>query len=343
MTKHTVSLIIISLSVLYTLLFTTTGVSAQSSDISAQQIISHIRFLASDELAGRKAGKAGGEKAANYIASHFKKFGLKPLGDENTYFQHFSFPAGVELGKSNSLDFIVDGNKLGLKASADFLPLSFSNDGLIGGELVFAGYGISAKDLNYNDYESIDVNDKVVLALRYSPEGIIKNGEYNPYESLYNKAITAKQKGAKGIIFTTPHFKEEEKDLGGLRFDFTFATSDIHATIARRHKIEKIFSLVGKDLKHIENKITKEKPNSFNLSQIKVSQHTELFRQRSNSANVLGIIEATDKKPDTKTIILGAHYDHIGYGEVHSLSESKNTEPQIHNGADDNASGTAGL
>ncbi len=337
------SLMINSLLVLYILLFTTTGVSAQSSDISAKEIISHIRFLASDELAGRKSGQEGCEKAADYIASHFKKAGLKPLGDSDTYFQHFTFPAGVELGKTNSLVFKTDVQELKLEVSSDFLPLSFSNDGKIAADLVFAGYGITAKDLNYDDYEGLDVKDKIVIALRYAPEEFGKDKGYSPYTSLYNKAITAKQKGAKGIIFTTPYRKEEEKDLGGLRFDFTFATSDIHATVVRRQSVEKLFSILGLDLKDTENKITAHSPNSFAMYEVRVHQQTELQRLRSNTYNVIGLIEAADKKPETKTIIIGAHYDHLGHGGVSSLAKTKKGQTQIHNGADDNASGTAGL
>lgn len=317
--------------------------TADKADITAGQIMSHIRHLASDELAGRKSGEVGCEKAADYIASHFKQAGLKPLGDDDTYFQHFSFPAGVELGKTNSLVFKTGEQELNLEVSSDFLPLSFSNDGEITGELVFAGYGIIAKDLNYDEYEGLDVKNKIVLALRYAPEEFGKDKGYSPYTSLYNKAITAKQKGAKGIIFTTPYSKEEEKDLGGLRFDFTFATSDIHATVVRRQSIENLFKLFGLDLEDTENKITAHKPNSFILSEVKVHQQTELQRLRSNTYNVIGLLEAAENKPDTKTIIIGAHYDHLGHGGTNSLAQSKEGQNQIHNGADDNASGTAGL
>ena len=124
----------------------------QSSEITSREIISHIRYLAADELEGRRAGTEGSEKAANYISSHFKRADLKPLGDNATYFQNFSFTSGVKLGNSNSLTSEQGSRKRDLEMGKDFLPLSFSSNGEVSGELVFAGYGISAPKLNYDDY-----------------------------------------------------------------------------------------------------------------------------------------------------------------------------------------------
>lgn len=91
----------------YIMILSISGLSWSANiDISSDEIISHIRYLASDELRGRKAGSPGGGKAANYIASNYKRAGLKPFGDDGTYFQNFSFPSGVKLGKLNSLTAI---------------------------------------------------------------------------------------------------------------------------------------------------------------------------------------------------------------------------------------------
>ncbi|HEY7535202.1 MAG TPA: PA domain-containing protein, partial [Thermodesulfobacteriota bacterium] len=212
--------------------------SANSSDtnhdITAKEIISHIRYLASDQLEGRKAGTEGCEKAAEYIVSHFKKAGLKPLGDNGTYFQSFSFTSGVKLGNPNSMTVEAGGEKLNLKMGKDFLPLSFSDDGELEGELVFAGYGISSSELKYDDYEGIDVKGKIVLVLRYTPEGNNRKSPFYKYASLRYKAINARERGAKGIVFTTPSYQREEKRLGGLRLDLSFADSGIHAVILKR-------------------------------------------------------------------------------------------------------------
>ncbi|MGH7808407.1 MAG: hypothetical protein ACRENT_09990, partial [Thermodesulfobacteriota bacterium] len=126
----------------FTLIFSQTSYGEyQSNEITSREIISHIRYLAADELEGRKAGAEGCAQAANYISSHFKRAGLKPLGDDATYFQNFSFTSGVKLGNSNSLVLERGSRKRNLEVGKDFLPLSFSSNGEVSGELVFAGYG----------------------------------------------------------------------------------------------------------------------------------------------------------------------------------------------------------
>jgi hypothetical protein len=251
---------------------------SESEKITEQEIISHIRYLASDELEGRKAGTEGCKKAANYTASHFRKADLKPLGDDGTYFQNFSFTYGVKLGRSNSLTVELGGKKLELEVGKDLLPLSFSSDGELTGELVFAGYGISAPQLNYDDYIGIDIKDKIVLVLRYAPEGYDTKGPFYSYASLHYKAINAREKGAKGIIFTTPFSQEEEKDLGGLRSDLSFADSGIHAVVLKREVAQQILRFGGKDLKTLEKKLSDKKTSSFSIPDLKIQLHTDLIR-----------------------------------------------------------------
>ncbi|TDJ00607.1 MAG: hypothetical protein E2O70_05595, partial [Candidatus Dadabacteria bacterium] len=129
----------------------------ENVQITPESIISHIRYLASDELKGRMSGTLGADKAAEYISLQFKKAGLKPLGDSRSYFQKFSFTKGIKLGGQNKLEFAIDKSKTELGLGKDFYPLSFSSSGDVNGEVVFAGYGISAPELNYDDYKGIYV------------------------------------------------------------------------------------------------------------------------------------------------------------------------------------------
>ena len=147
-----------------------------------------------------------------------------------------------------------------MEVGKDFLPLSFSSDGEISGELVFAGYGISAPKLNYDDYSGIDVKDKIVIVLRYTPEGNDPKSPFYNYASLRYKATNAREKGAKGIIFTPPFSQNEEKDLGGLRFDLLFTDSGIQAVILRRKIAEEILKTWNgnsqiKNLIHLSSKM----------------------------------------------------------------------------------------
>jgi hypothetical protein len=318
-------------------------VVSQGYDISTEEIISHIRYLASDELEGRRAGTEGCEKAAKYIVSHFEKSGLKPLGDGGTYYQDLRFTSGVKLGKSNSLTVELKGKKLELQVGKDFLPLSFSSDGELMGDLVFAGYGISAPELNYDDYAGIDVKDKIVLVLRYTPEGYDPKSPFYNYATLRYKTMNARGKGARGIIFTTPISQREEKDLGGMRFDLSLADSGVHAAILKREIAKEILRFAGKDLKFLEERLSHKKNNSFVIPDVRIRLIIELIRERTSTSNVIGFLEGSHPALKDEVIIIGAHYDHIGLGKTVSRGLNKNSKDRIHNGADDNASGVAGL
>ncbi|MDA2919291.1 M28 family peptidase [Desulfobacterota bacterium AH_259_B03_O07] len=316
---------------------------SDSPEIIPSEILKHVRYLASDELEGRRAGTVGAEKAAEYIASEFENTGLKPLGDNGTYFQDFSLTSGVKLGDANLLTIDYGQNKDVLKIEEDYVPLSFSVSDYSSADLVFAGYGISAPELNYDDYDGIDVKDKIVLVLRYTPEDYDVDSPFYNYASLRNKAITARKKGAKGIIFTTPLSQKEESDLGGRRFDASFTDSGIQAVILRRIIAEKILNYSGRDMKSLEEKLSNQKNGSFYIPHIKVLLNTDLIPQRSKSSNVIGLLEGTDPDLRDEVIVVGAHYDHVGFGGWFSRGDHKTQKNKIHNGADDNASGIAGL
>ena len=344
MSKGSKFLISFFIPLILTLLFVFSAISwAENDDITAEEIIEHIRYLASDQLQGRKAGTEGCEKAAEYIAFHFKKAGLIPLGGDGTYFQNFSFTSGVKLGDSNSMTVDIGERKLDLQVGKDFLPISFSSDGELRGGLVFAGYGISSKQLNYDDYAGIDVKDKIVLVLRYTPEGNNRKSPFYKYASLRYKAINAGEKGAKGIIFTTPLSQKEEEGLGGIRFDGSFADSGVHAIILKREIAQEVLKTAGKDMKTLEQKLGDKKPSSFIIPETEAQIHTELIREKSSTANVVGYIEGSDQSLKDQVIIIGAHYDHIGLGDGVSRGDDKTDKNKVHNGADDNASGIAGL
>jgi len=311
--------------------------------VSAEEIISHIRYLASDELGGRMSGTAGADKAAEYISSQFKKAGLKPLGDDNTYFQKFSFTKDIKLGEQNKLEFEIYKSKTELELGHDFYTLSLSSSGEFSGEVVFAGYGISAPELEYDDYEGTYVKDKIVLVLRYTPEGYDPESPFSDYAALRYKAMNAREKGAKAIIFVTPYSQDEEEDLTLVGRDFSYSDSGIQSLILKREKAEELLLNSGTDLKKLEQNLADKNNSSFLIPITKAAIKTELIEEKGESSNVIGLLEGSDPILKNEFVVIGAHYDHIGLGERGSRAKKDSTAGSIHNGADDNASGVAGL
>jgi hypothetical protein len=308
------------------------------SPISSSEILRHIQYLASDELTGRLAGTAGAEKAAAYIAREFEKQGLAPVAGRKSTLQPFTFVSGIELGSNNRL--MVAGEPLELKK--DFMPTSFSLAGDFAGTAIFAGHGISAAALKYDDYEGIDVKDRFVFVLRYGPEGNNPHGQFSRQHALRYKAMTAREKGARGIVFIDDEEQFSKSTLSKLRYDTEFADSGIAAVAVSLLKAREIFKRAGLDLDTLKNEIaTTKKPAAHDLPQIQLTFHCELRKITATTANVVAIREGSDPVLKKEAIVIGAHYDHIGLGELGSLAEGRSRE--IHNGADDNASGTAGL
>jgi aminopeptidase YwaD len=306
--------------------------------ISSSELARHIQYLASDELAGRLAGTAGAEKAAAYISREFQKQGLTPANGKTSSLQPFTFVAGIDLGASNRLTVGTESFEL----KKDFMPTSFSLTGDFQGTAIFAGHGISAPALNYDDYQNLDVKDRFVFVLRYGPEGNNPHGQFQRQHALRYKALTAREKGARAIVFIDDEEQFSKSTLSRLRYDAEFADSGIAALAISLPKAREIFSRSGLDLDTLQKEIAKsKKPVVRDLQPIQLAFHCELRKVVRNTANVVGILEGSDPVLKNESIVIGAHYDHIGLGELGSLAEGRGQ--QIHNGADDNASGTAGM
>src|SRR3989441_5388399 len=181
-------------------------------DLSASRYLSHVTYLARDEMKGRGNGSPELDQAADYIASQFRTWGLKPGGENGTYFQTFEVTTGVEFGAKNELQL----NGTNLKVNEDFVPIAFSNTAEFDGPVVFAGYGITAPELHYDDYQNIDATGKIVVVLRHEPQEMdpkspFDGTNFTRHASFINKAINAKQHGARGIIFITDLNHDDEE------------------------------------------------------------------------------------------------------------------------------------
>ena len=322
------------------LIVLSSGIIAQNNpEITADEIKQHITYLASDELEGRMTGTAALYKAADYLKDEFKSYGVLPLFD-GSYFQEFSFIEKLELGNNNEfvIEFINVNSPGGryLKIGEEFIPLSFSDNLSINGKVVFAGYGISAKDLNYDDYAGVDVKDKIVIVFRNHPDMKSPHSKFEQYSSLRYKTTNARDKGAKGIIFVNTSDKTDDP-LVPLRYDDAGRITGISAASVKR---ELLGFIPLKDLQvKIDSTLT---PDTYIIEgdNLTIKLETEVKEVKGKSVNVGGIVKAVNNKFPGEYLVIGAHFDHLGWGGQNSLYMG---EPSIHNGADDNASGTTGL
>jgi aminopeptidase YwaD len=322
------------------------GLWSQTNDpaVTADELKEHVRYLASDALEGRGSGTAGNRKAAEYIADQFRAYGLSPAGEQGGYFQAFPFISAVKEGAHNSMRLAGAGMEGGgAELDVDFRPLGFSSDTTVTGPLVFAGYGISAPDNKYDDYEGIGVNGAVVVVFRYSPDGTDPHGELRAFSELRNKARVAREKGAAGMIVVTGPADDDEDQLMKLTFDQVQATSGIPALCVTRKTFAPLFTREGKEIKGLQDSIrARRRPSSFRFSDATVTLSTEIVKVPSESANIAGLLNGTDPLLKNEWVVVGAHMDHLGYGGQGSGSLAPDTVA-VHHGADDNASGTAAL
>jgi aminopeptidase YwaD len=313
-----------------------------SSDITTTELQQHIKYLTSDKLEGRRAGEPGNVLAADYIARCFKQYGLHPAGDSGSYLQSFQFIASTKIGQRNALSVITHGKQFAYTVENEFKPLTISADTTLTAPLVFAGYGISAADsLQYDDYAGIDVKNKIVCILRYSPDST-QSDKYSKYSGIMTKLFTARNKGAAGVIFlTAPPVQQNEKFI--VAEDPRLGGSDIATLSMKWSAFETVLKQIGKDLGQIQRTIdSSQHPLSFELPDVTISVQTQIEKVRSTTSNVVGYLPGTDSTLRNEYLVVGGHFDHLGMGGEGSGSLKPDTIA-IHHGADDNASGTAGV
>jgi aminopeptidase YwaD len=328
------------------LLLAGSTVLAQSPrvEITAGELQAHVKYLASDELEGRASGSAGNRMAAEYIIHELKRYGVPPGGPNGSYTQPFSFVSSVKLGPGNSMR--LDGAGVEAKELAvntDFRPLGFSSSASVEGPVVFAGYGISAPEKQYDDYAGLDVAGKIVVVLRWAPDGDSPKSEFARHTGLREKARMAREKGALAVLLIAGPVNEADDDLMRLSFDQVAANSGIPIVSLKRALLLPAFRQAGVDLKGLQDSIKASgAPHSFPLGDLRCSLTTDVQTIHAQTANVIGMLEGTDPSLKSEYLVLGAHFDHLGWGGPNSGSMRPDTLA-IHHGADDNASGTAGL
>ncbi|MDZ4711617.1 MAG: M20/M25/M40 family metallo-hydrolase [bacterium] len=318
----------------------------RNKEITSEEIFQHIKYLSSDEMEGRFPGTKGDEMTDSYISNEFKKYKLKPFGEKG-YLQPFDMFTEVKLSGMNSFQTETAGIENSYTIDNDFIPYGFSGNGEASGKLFFAGYGISDADQNYDDYKdkngnAIDVSGKILLMMKYSPGGSSPHDNpFQKYEAARIKVAKAREHNAAAVIFFSGPNDGEDK-LTKLGFDNVAQNGGIPVVNCRREIIEKLFTENSLNLLSVQNEIDSVKSsNSFELknSTAKIITNVEPVKALTN--NVIGVIEGNDPVLKNEYIVIGAHKDHLGYGQYGSMYQG--ADKQIHNGADDNASGIAGV
>jgi hypothetical protein len=308
----------------------------------AQRYLNDIKTLTQPNMEGRGEGTKGLVRAEHVLQARYKSLGLEPAGDHG-YLQSFTVTTGAKLLGKNQLLIQNGEGKSELKLNQEYLPFSFSASGSASAPLVFAGYGASAEEFSYDDYAGLDVKDKIVVVLRFEPGGFAaKSGNQGltPHSALITKAINARNHGAKGLILLNGKLGDGEEDLL-TRFGRVNGpeNSGILFAQVKNAVAEGWFQSAGKSLKEVQEQINASaKPASFAFPD--GMRATLAVGIQTTHAHVNNVLAYLPGKTD-EYLILGAHYDHLGRGTFDSLAPSQ--IGRIHPGADDNASGTAGL
>lgn len=356
------------------------------------------RYLASDNLAGRGIGTPGIELAADYIRREFAALGLKTDSISGGAKQTLSVTLTSTLGENNRAALIGPNSKpIELTLGEDYTPLAIGGSSPFDAPLVFVGYGITAPDLDYDDYAGIDVTGKAVIILRHEPQQANPHSGFNGTDNsthapFAKKVSNAFQHGAAAVIFTTDQHEilqrvaQAEKRLAAsdkalaqatdadnqqraklqarikrdrervdkerdplLSFERagTSSTRDTPVLYVRRGPLDQMLAAADKpSLAELERQIDQgsqpelqPQPRSFDLPGWRLTGQTDLQRETVESANVIGVLAGSDLELK-QAIVIGAHYDHLGRGGEGSAQPGSR---EIHNGADDNASGVAAL
>jgi hypothetical protein len=300
-------------------------------EITRQDLYQHIEFLAGDSLRGRHPGTPEDKVAAEYIARVFEQSGLELLYQEGL--QPFEVVTHIEAGENNQFLF----QNQALHLNEDFIPLSFSASARVSSKVVFAGYGLKIEDESAprDDYKNMNVEGNIVLILRGAPEGL--DDRFSTYTGLRSKAITAKDLGASGVIFVSGPGFDPEDNLPGLdKPEGKLVLPVVQVTRKAANKLLAHHQVTVEALERSSN--TAGISTSFVLDP-EITLQTDV---QTNSNQTYNVVAQLTANPEYPYLVIGAHYDHLGFGGMGTGSRMPDTSA-IHHGADDNASGVAAM
>jgi Zn-dependent M28 family amino/carboxypeptidase len=309
----------------------------------ARDLKRDIEWFADDAREGRAIETAGLDASAQYIADRFAKLGLRPVPGQRDFFQPFDFNVGVEVGPEAFLS--INGERI---ASTDFVPLVNAAETPASGPLAFVGYGISSEKRDYDDFAGIDVKGKYVLVMRWEPHNAEGKSAWEPSAgwtaeaAIARKVQQAERAGAAGVILVNAPTHHDDVDRllsprGSLRRSTSIPVFHVAIEVAD----QMLAKANAPSLVELQKKIDESgKPASIELPGVDVSGKVEFVRQTKPARNVLAVLPGKGPRAN-EYVVVGAHYDHVGRGG-NGMSAARGSK-EIHNGADDNASGTAAL
>ncbi|HWC02201.1 MAG TPA: M20/M25/M40 family metallo-hydrolase [Methylomirabilota bacterium] len=310
----------------------------------AARLLGWTRDLSDPVMEGRAAGTPGADRAAAYLATEFRRAGLRPAGDAGGFLQPFEVLTGVRLADGTAVEVMAPGAApRTFPGGTAFLPFTFSSDGDVTADVAFAGYGITALPLGHDDYAGLDVRGRVVLVMTGEPRETDPRGPFRPaehfhYTELRHKVLNAREHGAAAVIVVENPVRADR--LAALRG--ATPSWGIVAVSARRQVADALLAPAGLDLAGLRARIEQTRaPASRLLPGVRARIRLTLLRDRGTTANVVGTLPGTDPALAAEAVVVGAHYDHLGRGSPFSLAPDRGDA--IHPGADDNASGTAAL
>lgn len=327
--------------------------AAATPAIHADAVLRHIKLLASDEMKGRANGSPELERAADYIAAQFKAAGLTPAGADGAWSQPFELQAGLVVGE-NALAIRRRGGAATFALGSSYYPLatmpnespSYPSSALQDLPLVFAGYGISAPAASYDDYAGLDVTGKAVLIFSHEPQERRSDSRLNGSQPMRETTLAAKAEAAASrgarllIVVSDPSHPTDDADYARFRIDPDPDEQTIPVLRVRRTEMQPL--LQAWELDSVAAAIDRDLiPRSRALTGAGVDYSESLARNRRTVRNVVGILRGADAAKRDEAIVIGGHYDHVGLGGRYSVSPE--LTGQIHNGADDNASGTSAI
>ncbi len=322
-------------------------------EISADQLLARDAFLASDDLAGRESGTEGGRMTEEYVADELRRMGLSPLGAQDSFFQDVPLPTRSPDAAGSSLAILAAGSAAtaGDAGSAgpplgdaqDVVPFAFSAAGSAQGPVVFAGFGLTDAANDYDDFAGLEVSGNVVLMLRHAPQ---ENDAEAPWTTkgrsgagaarmlaFTSKAARAAEAGAVAVLLVNDYNHEES----ALPVAVRGRTAKVPVLAVSRDVAEQLFAGSGTTLRALQAAIDEDRRPRSRLLDVRVTVTAVVEAQRAR--NVVAVIRGSDPALADQAVVLGAHMDHVGMGWFGSPDGGG----EIHNGADDNGSGTAAV
>ena len=344
----------------------------------AADIGRHIDYLCRPELGGRMTGTEGERNATAYVAAYLESLGLQPAGRNGTFFHEFEFVSSVKLGPANSLK-LASQETSSHQLDEDWRPVFFSQEGRIDPTaIVFAGYGIvapadtemtseagSPEDrAEYDSYVHLDVTDKWVLVFRQMPQDISPERRQHlaRYSGARYKAMVARDRGAKGLILVSGPTSPLRQRLIPLEMDGTLGGSSLAVISVADEVAAQWMSSADHNLRDIQVELDQgEMAMGFELPDIRLEASIDIEPVTSRGRNVLALLPGyrggaqvgessgepvaggASVSSALPMIVIGAHIDHLGTGGSGGSLAKEDERGGVHRGADDNASGVAGM